>query len=178
MRAQLAERTDYIAFPHRLDRPVGGVILVALRKRAARLLSEQFAARKIIKQYLAVVAGRVEGDEYWNDFLVKLPDQAKAAVVEESHPQAKAAKTRVEIVAYDSANDQTLLKLYPETGRMHQLRVQAAFRGHPIDGDTLYGGRPSMEAKIKLQAQSLTFYDPRNGKRIVVTGSDQLSQSV
>ena len=177
LRVHLAPRTKYVAFPHRLDRPVGGVILVALRKRAAQLLSEQFAARKVVKQYLAAVAGRVETEGYWDDFVAKLPDQPRAAVVDPWDPQAKHAKTRVEIVAYDSAKHQTLLKLIPETGRMHQLRVQAAHRGHPIDGDTLYGGAPAEESKISLQAQSLTFHDPRNGKRIVVTSSDQISHS-
>ncbi len=58
LRKQLADRSEYVAFPHRLDRPVGGVILVALRKRAARLLNEQFAARKVCKEYRAVVSGQ------------------------------------------------------------------------------------------------------------------------
>lgn len=178
LRRQLAQRSDYVAFPHRLDRPVAGVILVALRKRAARLLNEQFAARKVTKEYLAVVEGKFTGDSQWCDHLTKLSDQAQAAVVDVNHSGAKIAKTRAEVVRYDEQNDRTLLKLFPETGRMHQLRVQAAHRGHPIIGDTLYGGIETADTRIMLQAHSITFHDPRNGKQVTVTGTEDLDQRV
>jgi 23S rRNA-/tRNA-specific pseudouridylate synthase len=183
LRTQFAARSDYLAFPHRLDRPVGGVILVALQKRAARLLNEQFAARRVSKGYLAVVAGRVPTNTVWTDFLIKLPDQAQAAIVDQTHPGAKIAETRVEVVDYQAASDRSVLKLFPHTGRMHQLRIQAAHRGHPIDGDTLYGGRQIVagnpaDAEIRLRAQTLTFFDPRNGKQVTVTGSDSVPCSM
>ena len=82
LRSQFAQRSDYLAFPHRLDRPVGGVILVAFTKKAARLLGEQFMARKVNKDYLALVAGRVEqGRSVWIDYLRKVPNQARVEVV-------------------------------------------------------------------------------------------------
>lgn len=172
LRKQLANRSEYLAFPHRLDRPVGGVILVALRKRAARLLNEQFAARRVEKQYLAVVQGKFEGECRWCDDLTKVPDEAKAIIASHDQPAARSAVTRVEVIQYNQETNQTLMKLFPETGRMHQLRVQAAHRGHPIVGDVLYNAPPLDQGKIMLRACSLTFHDPRNGKRITVTGSD------
>ena len=178
LRRQFADRGDYLAFPHRLDRPVGGVMVVATRKRAAKLLSEQFAARKVTKQYRAVVRGRVEGQTRWCDDLTKVPGEARVVVAPPNHPEAKTAVTVVEAVSYDPAKDQTILKLCPETGRMHQLRVQASHRGHPIIGDVLYGGPPADPKSIMLVARSLSFHDPRNGKRVTVTGSEPFPQGV
>ena len=200
LREQLGERSSYLAFPHRLDRPVSGVVLVALRKKAARLLSEQFAARKVEKEYLAVVTGKVDPtNEIWTNFVQKVPDQPMAAVVSEQTEGAKQAVTRVTVVRYDEKADQTVLKLFPETGRMHQLRIQAAHRGHPILHDRLYGDetdRPRLSpitepgdtsaylsgnastSGIMLQAHAICFYDPRNGRQTRVTASDRITNSV
>lgn len=181
LRAQFKDRSDYLAFPHRLDRPVGGVILVALRKRAARLLGEQFMARKIKKDYIAQVAGRiVDTEPVWIDHLRKIPDQAKVEIVAESDDQAKLAETAVEVIRYDQANDRTWVKLSPVTGRMHQLRIQAASRGFPIVGDLLYGGPPlpGEPNQIQLRAHSICFFDPRNSRPVTVTASDNWLESV
>jgi len=170
LRRQLATRTDYVAFPHRLDRVVGGVILVGLTKRATRLLSQQLAARKVRKEYRAIVAGHVgEGEGLWEDYLIKVSNQPVAKIVTEGAVDAKLARTRFEVAEWDRATDRTVLKLFPETGRMHQLRVQTAHRGHPIIGDTLYGGPPEEPAdQIQLQAMSLVFHRPRDGRRVKV----------
>jgi 23S rRNA-/tRNA-specific pseudouridylate synthase len=190
LRLQFAQRSDYLAFPHRLDRPVGGLILVALTKKAARLLTEQFMARKVHKDYLAIVAGRVERESsVWIDYLRKIPDQARAEVVpsnlqtnspSELDEQAKLAETAIEIIRYDERSDRTLLRLSPVTGRMHQLRVQAASRGFPIIGDILYGG-PALQGgaeRILLQAHQLRFFDPRDSRPVTVTASDTWTESV
>ncbi len=175
LHGQLGPRGDYLAFPHRLDRPVGGLILVALRKKAARLLSEQFVARKIVKEYHAIVSGRVAPcEQRWSDYLTKIPDLAQAEIADAASVGAKLAETRIAVVKYDAEQDQTQLRMFPLTGRMHQLRVQAARRGHPIVGDTRYGGEGISGAGIMLRAHSLTFFDPRNGARVTVTGSDEL----
>ena len=175
---QLAGRCPPLWFPHRLDRPVSGLMLVALTKKSARLLGEQFAARKVTKEYHAWVRGIVVGPDVWNDPLTKLPDQAKAAVSPGGSDGSKNAETRMEVLRRDAANDRSLLRLHPLTGRMHQLRVQAAHRGHPIIGDTLYGGPPLPGEEILLRAHSLAFHDPRSGKRVHVTASDSLADRV
>ncbi len=184
LREQFSSRSDYLALPHRLDRQVSGVILVALRKKAARLINAQFESRKIEKEYLAIVSGHYNpADLRWTDYVWKIPDQARVEISDAENSLAKKAETRVSFVSYDKSTDRTVLKLFPETGRTHQLRVQAARRGHPIVGDTLYGGPPLIpidgsEDRILLHARSIAFLDPRNGVRTKVTASGFYDQSV
>lgn len=197
LRTQLATRTQYIALPHRLDRPVSGLVLVALRKRIAGLLSAQFASRKVEKVYVAQVIGRADSVECdWMDWLRKVPGQPRAEICSSDSVGAKRAQTRVLARSYDAASDTTTLHLQPHTGRMHQLRLQAARRGHPIVGDLLYqaispGPKVSEQAistgqaasegsasegsgsvgRIMLHARSLTFHHPRTGVRLSVTAA-------
>ncbi|GAA5508144.1 RluA family pseudouridine synthase [Novipirellula caenicola] len=194
LRTQFSDRSDYFAVVHRLDRPVSGVVLIALRKRVAKLLSEQFATRKVDKQYLAVVAGKIEPVEpLWTDYLRKVPDQPRAERAAENDPEAKFAETRVEVVRYCRERDRTLVRLFPHTGRMHQLRIQSALRGHPILGDSLYGENGSENAvagasaglqstnqtRIMLHAESITFHHPKSGVRVTVgCPADELQQIV
>lgn len=172
----------YVAFPHRLDRPVSGVILVALTKRAANLLSQQFESRKVKKSYLAWVEGDATACQArWEDSLRKIPDQPRCEIASPSTPDAKTAITTVRVVC--RSEHATLLELSPLTGRMHQLRLQCSHRGHPILGDTLYGSRvdfgpdcPNTQTpspmlnrqSIALHATAIEFHDPTNGKRVVV----------
>ena len=144
LREQFSSRSQYVAFPHRLDRSVSGVLLVALTKKSARLLSEQFASRKIDKEYRAWVSGSVPKtqESVWVDHLRKVSQEARAEVVAEGSDGARRAETGVQRLDYASDLDRSLLRLFPKTGRMHQLRCQAAFRGHPIVGDVAYGGPP------------------------------------
>lgn len=169
--------TPYVAFPHRLDRPVSGVILVALSKRAANLLSQQFESRKIQKRYLAWVQGdATQCHNHWQDSIRKLPDEACCEITDASAIDAKTAITTVRAIG---KNEQaTLLELSPLTGRMHQLRVQCAHQGFPILGDSLYGSTIDFPVDIHnsgapyppiaLHAWAIDFHDPANGKRVVV----------
>ena len=142
-RNQFASRSQYFACPHRLDRPVQGVILVAFQKRTARLLSSQFETRKVEKEYLAWTAGKVPSEPtLWVDYLEKVPNQARVIITDEAKLGAKLAKTEVQALHYSEQLDCTLLRLKPVTGRMHQLRAQAAHRGYPILGDTTYEQNP------------------------------------
>ncbi len=171
LRVQLQSRSTYVAFPHRLDRPVSGVILVALTKRAARLLSEQFASRKIEKNYLAWVHGRYQGDAVWRDSIRKIPHQPQAEICDKADDNAKHAETKVQVVRLDDQRNRTLLRLSPVTGRMHQLRIQAASRGHAILGDERYGSTGTAD-RLLLHAHCITFYDPQNGRQTRVECPD------
>jgi len=189
LRKQFAQRSDYVALPHRLDRVVAGVILVAFSKKAARLLGEQFAARQIEKEYLAWVEGVVaEIESPWIDWLKKIPDQAQVTEASPDEDGAKVARTRAEVLSRDLERQQMLLKLFPETGRMHQLRFQASRRGYPIIGDIRYGAASrgsgnqfgvdwSKEA-IALQASAIRFRDPRTARIVEVKVSHPLSDAV
>jgi 23S rRNA-/tRNA-specific pseudouridylate synthase len=161
-------RGGYLALPHRLDVPVGGVILIALTKKAARLFSEQFAARTICKTYHAIVSGNAAGIETtWSDSIRKIPDQARVEVIATDAAGGKIATTQVRQVDHDPQNQHTRLVLAPHTGRMHQLRIGAASRGFPIIGDRQYGGL--LAESIQLRAVEIEFRDPSNGKQTRVT---------
>src|SRR5262245_44306871 len=157
----------YLGTPHRLDRPVSGVIVFARNTKAARRLAEQFQTRTVEKVYWAAVEGDVRPDEgTWEDWLLKLPEEARAERAAPDTPGARHAVLRYRRLQACAGG--TLLELRPETGRMHQLRVQAALRGWPVRGDALYGARllfgpPAAlprDRVIALHARGLTFLHP------------------
>ncbi len=128
----------YLGIPHRLDRPVSGVMVLARHVRAARRLAEQFEARTVIKKYWAVVEGTVSPDAgTWTDHLRKIPDAAQVEVVSAEHAAGRLAVLYYRVLASDGRT--SWLEIDLETGRMHQIRVQAASRSHPIVGDAQYG---------------------------------------
>jgi 23S rRNA pseudouridine1911/1915/1917 synthase len=165
----------YLGIPHRLDRPVSGVVLFARNSKAASRLAEQFQKHQVRKVYWAVVDGVVLPDEgTWEDWLRKVQDEAHTLVVSSIEPMAKHA-----ILNYRrlfGGNDWSLLEIEPKTGRMHQIRVQAASRGWPVRGDVLYGssqqfGPPaelSRQRVIALHARRLTFLHPIRYEPITV----------
>ncbi|TWU15543.1 tRNA pseudouridine synthase C [Allorhodopirellula heiligendammensis] len=184
LRAQLDCEAGFLSAVHRLDRDVSGVVLIALSKKAARLLSAQFAARRVSKTYHAWVCGCMSVPapdaplERWTDYLRKIDDVAQGEVCPSDAPGAKLAQTDVRLLRYDAPSDRTLLELHPITGRMHQLRIQTAARGHAIVGDPIYG--LSVESTgvsdtalptgcIALTAVKIAFHHPRSGKRTVVS---------
>jgi 23S rRNA pseudouridine1911/1915/1917 synthase len=166
----------YLGIPHRLDRPVSGVVLFARNTKAARRLAEQFRERRVNKVYWAAVEGDVEPAEgSWEDWLRKLPEEARSERVAADAPGARRAVLRYRRLGPCAAG--TLLELRPETGRMHQIRLQASLRGWPVRGDVLYGARlpfgPPAELPrdriIALHARSLTFLHPISYGPVTVT---------
>jgi 23S rRNA pseudouridine1911/1915/1917 synthase len=155
----------YLGIPHRLDRPVSGVVLFARQTRSAQRLAEQFQQHQVAKAYWAAVEGQVEPAEgTWEDWLAKMAGQARSVPAAPGSPGAK--KAVLSYRRFGAIPDGTLLELTPETGRMHQLRVQAALRGWPIRGDSLYGARipfepaHGRERAIALHARRLVFLHP------------------
>lgn len=146
----------YVGVPHRLDRAVSGIVLFAATPRAARQLSRQFERRQVTKEYLAIVTGAAgaagtsadasahastgpaEGFE-WHDTIEKIPELARGRIIAAGTPGGRPAVTRGRVLRGLPAG-RLLLALAPVTGRMHQLRLQAAARGLPVLGDDLYGG--------------------------------------
>ena len=134
----------YLGVPHRLDRPVSGVVVFARNTKAAARLAEQFAQRQVRKVYWAVVEPNAErglppAEGVWEDWLLKIHDEARTERVPAETPGAKLAVLRFRRLSVTT--DGALLEIEPETGRMHQIRVQAATRGWPVRGDFLYGAR-------------------------------------
>jgi 23S rRNA pseudouridine1911/1915/1917 synthase len=166
----------YLGIPHRLDRPVSGVVLFARQTVSAQRLAEQFEKRQVVKVYWAVVEGLVEPAEgAWEDWLLKVAQEARTHRVTAETPGAQHA--RLTYRRLQIGDGWSLLELTPETGRMHQLRVQAAGRGHPIWGDVLYGATRTFgpspaeprDRVIALHARSLTFLHPVRYEPITVT---------
>jgi 23S rRNA pseudouridine1911/1915/1917 synthase len=157
----------YIGVPHRLDRPVSGVMLLGLSRNLTRKLSELFQRREVSKHYWAVVEGAVDSEAgTWSDFMRKIPDQARSEIVSAEHPEAQLAVLNYRVLG--RAAGLTWLRVELETGRTHQIRLQCSARGHPVIGDELYGSQSAFgpsttdlrERWIGLHARRLSFRDP------------------
>lgn len=157
----------YLGIPHRLDRPVSGAMLFAKTRRAARQLSRQFERRRVKKLYWACVERTVEpADGTWTDYLRKVYGKPLAEVVLATHPEAQEAILRYRTLGHHRAG--SWLEIELETGRTHQIRVQAASRGHPVLGDFAYGSRipfgpehhDERQRVIALVARSIEFVHP------------------
>lgn len=146
---------------HRLDRATSGVMICAKTPEALSRLQKQFALRKVKKKYIAVVIGTVNPSAAIINMPIERNPRSPATF--RVGAQGKAAKTTYNTVA---ANEQySLLELTPETGRTHQLRVHLAHIGHPIIGDTFYGGEPA--DRLYLHAAELEITIPKGNERKV-----------
>jgi 23S rRNA pseudouridine955/2504/2580 synthase len=121
---------------HRLDKPTSGAIVFSETIEGARLFSRLLRERKAVKTYLAIVEGHLTGEQVWQDELARNAALRKTFAGGEAG--AKNALTVVKALA--SNGSYTLLQARIETGRTHQIRAQAASRGHPLAGDAKYGG--------------------------------------
>ena len=154
----------YLGTVHRLDRPVSGVILWAKTPKAARRLADGFARREASKEYWAIVEGRPDLDRgLWRDHLC--PDETapgrSAQVCRPGAPRARLAVTRFALAEAGALPEgASWLKLWPETGRTHQLRVQSSARGLPILGDRPYGSTRHFPEGIALHAAALRVRHP------------------
>lgn len=127
----------YIGLLHRLDRPVGGVMVFARTSKAAGRLSEQIRSGSMEKEYLAVIHGCPPERGLWEDFLLKDDKRNLVSVVKEGTVGAKYAKLEYEVVAQRESGSLVNIRLH--TGRPHQIRVQFASRGFALLGDVRYG---------------------------------------
>jgi 23S rRNA pseudouridine1911/1915/1917 synthase len=169
----------YLGIVHRLDRPVSGVLIWAKTAKAARRLSAQFERRQAQKEYWAIsevherprmrgqgaepdLDARSEG--IWTDWLTAPGVLGVARVVAAGAPGSRLAVTRFRCdQASGLAAEFRWLRLWPETGRTHQLRVQAAARGLAIVGDSTYGAGQPFHPGIALHARSLQIRHPTLG---------------
>lgn len=150
----------YLGLVHRLDRPVGGVMVFAKTSKAASRLSEQVRNKTFVKQYLAIVNGKMEEDKQTLvDYLWKDEKNNTSYVVKETKNNAKKAVLDYEVLYYDQKEDLSILKITLHTGRHHQIRVQLSSRMHAIYGDNKYHGR-GKGTQICLYAYKLTLEHP------------------
>lgn len=123
----------YLGLVHRLDRPVGGVMVFARTSKAAARLSEQVRNKVFKKEYLTIVDGKLEEEKgTLEDYLVKNERTNLSKVTTKENKNAKLAKLEYETVKYDESLNLSVLKIKLHTGRHHQIRVQLSSRGHSI----------------------------------------------
>ena len=150
----------YLGLVHRLDRPVGGVMVFAKTSKAATRLSNQVREKDFEKTYLAVVNGKMEKNEdTLEDYLLKNEKNNMSKVVKEGTKNSKLAILDYKFLKYDPEIDLSVLKINLHTGRHHQIRVQLSSRNHSIYGDQKYGGRGHGK-QIALWAYELKLYHP------------------
>ena len=156
----------YLGLVHRLDRPVGGVIVFAKTSKAASRLSNEVREKIFKKEYLAVVDGKLEKTKgTLENYLYKDVKKNTSYVVDKNEKQAKFAKLDYEVLKYDEKENVSLLKINLHTGRHHQIRVQLSNIGHSIYGDQRYG-KIGKNKQIALWAYKLTIIHPTKKEKM------------
>lgn len=150
----------FLGLVHRLDRPVGGVMVFAKTSKAASRLSDCIRKNQFSRNYLAVVRGNPRQNEaILEHFLWKDTKKNQVKTVSASHPEGKKAKLEYKVL--DTRQGLSLLRVKLHTGRSHQIRVQLAAEGTPLFGDQKYGqneNRPGQQ--IALWASDIEFPHP------------------
>jgi len=151
---------------HRLDRETSGLILIAKDNITHTKLSKQFQKRTVKKKYVALVEGAVEFDEGVIDVPLATHPKYKDKQTVRFDDSAKEAKTFYKCLKrYEKY---TLIALFPQTGRTHQLRVHMKYLGHPILGDDKYGKKSNF-SRLALHAKSVGFHHPQTKSWIEFT---------
>lgn len=168
------DEEPYLAMVHRLDRPVGGIMVFAKTQEAAADLSDQVQDGTMVKFYQAIVTGELpEEAGEMTDYLVKDGKTNMAKVVQKGTKGAKKAQLEYEVLDVFETDDGVLSYILIEllTGRHHQIRVQMASRGVGIYGDTKYNPKFAKTKKkyqqIALFATRLEFEHPKTGEHMV-----------
>lgn len=144
----------YLGLVHRLDRPVGGVMVFAKTSKAASRLSEQVRNHELKKEYHAVICGNINSKGNFIDKLLKDNHNNKVSV----NKNGKEARLSYEKILFKDGL--SLVKVDLETGRSHQIRVQFSHHGYPLYGDQKYNKNAKVGEQIALFATSLSFYHP------------------
>ena len=170
----------FIGVPHRLDRPVSGVVVLAKTSKALSRLNDMFRAGSVDKRYLAIVKNKPEEPQgRLENWLVRNEKQNRSYAYDKEVPGSKKAVLNYKLVA--SSVNYNLLEVELLTGRHHQIRCQLAKMGCPIKGDLKYGAeRSNPDGSISLHAFHVTFEHPVSHEMIDVKAplpDDSLWQS-
>ena len=144
----------YLGLVHRLDRPVGGIMVFARSSKAAARLTKAFNEHKITKKYLAIVHGKMEKDT--DELIDKIEKTSDGNSIVSDN--GKEAILDYEVLDYNKEYDCSLVSVTLKTGRHHQIRVQFASRGHYLLGDQRYGVLDNKQ--ISLFSYYLSFEHP------------------
>ncbi len=135
---------------HRLDRNTSGIVIFGKTLDAIQTLNEMIKQRHCIeKKYRTIVLGKIDKEQYLENHIVKLADEARVKLVKSNHPGALIMKTVVKPIS--SNNKYSEIEVSLITGRMHQIRIHLASINHPIIGDSKYG---DFKANTDIQKQT------------------------
>ena len=148
----------YLGLVHRLDRPVGGIMVFAKTSKCASRLSEQVRTGRLNKRYYAVICGNLIGSGVFNDKLLK--DNRTNMVTVDS----RGKDSSLEYSVVSCKNGYSLVDINLITGRSHQIRVQFSSRGYPLYGDQKYNRNASSGEQIALFSYYLSFFHPISGE--------------
>ena len=146
----------YLGLVHRLDRPVGGIMVFAKTSKAASRLTNEIKNNQIKKTYYAVIHGKINNKGHLEDYLYKDSKTNTSYVTDKNN--GKLAILDYELIDYK--NNLSLIKINLITGRSHQIRVQFASRGFPLVGDQKYNKKPIKNTNIALFAKKLELIHP------------------
>ncbi len=160
----------WLGIVHRLDRPVGGVMVFARTSKAAARLSDEIRRGEMNKRYLCVAKGEFSPGS-WEDWLLKDSATNTSRTVPEGTEGAKNASLIQRTIAYEQGLSLTEVELL--TGRSHQIRVQFSSRGHALWGDARYNPESKPGQDIALFAAELSFTHPTTKERLTFTASPE-----
>lgn len=137
---------------HRIDKNTTGLIAFSLSIEGARWFSENIKNHSIKKTYLAILQGVIKGPQHWEDHIKKTDESSKSSFHTVKIDNSEEANSITEITPLSSANifgiPVTLAEVCIKTGKMHQIRSQSSYHGHPLLGDTAYGGENLLKHNI------------------------------
>ena len=158
IRAEAKNIPGSIRTVHRLDRVVSGLMVLAIRSKAASDLSRQIRCGEFKKQYLAVVHGSLQPSSgEFRDFLYRNKNKKKTYIVDQLGKEAQEAILDYQVIAEKNNVSKILINL--KTGRTHQIRAQFSGRGFPLVGDRKYGTLED-SCNIGLWSYALDFFHP------------------
>lgn len=159
----------YLGLVHRLDRPVGGVMVFAKTSKSASRLSDQIRKREFEKSYMAVIHGKpLKTKDTLVHYLVKDNKKNMVTAVKKGVEGAKEAVLDYEVI--DTIEDFSLVKINLHTGRPHQIRVQFSTIGHPLYGDQRYGPKINKAGdQIALWSNEISCQHPTLKEKITFT---------
>ncbi len=165
---KVGDETEYRpGIVHRLDKETSGVMLVPLTQENFSYLKKLFQERGVKKTYLAIVRGWLKDSKGAIEKSIGIKSGTTKRTVYSSK-MAKEAITGYELIKnFDNKGEKlALVKVFPQTGRTHQIRVHMAYIGHPVIGDALYGGKASakLAPRQMLHCLSLEFSEKSGHK--------------
>lgn len=155
----------HVGIPHRLDKPVGGLMVVTKTPQALKHVSKQFSDHTVLKIYLGIFEGNVRPDhDLIRQFISRNETGKKAIISNTASPDFKPCSLSYTVI--EKTENYTVAQVELHTGKYHQIRAQMSFKGNPVAGDTLYEARPIKTEGICLWSVHLEFIHPKSSEKL------------